>query len=141
MLKRIHFWISNLFRPLLLAYRRPISKQFIYENWTMLMKTYSLYSSFRTQQYLKGAFSEVLSLWFTWIVYFMAPKVTFLRAVMKWNTESHNILKRTDVKNFPSDHQFCNKTYLLCFKSWLNPNQLLLISRILSFVPFSQQSK
>ena len=47
------------------------------------------------------------------------------------------VLKRTYVKNFPRDHQFCNKTNFSCIKSWLNPNQLLLISRILSFVPFS----
>ena len=50
-------------------------------------------------------------------------------------------LKRTYLKTFPRDHQFCNITNILCFKSWLNPNQLLLNSRILSFVSFSKQSK
>ena len=44
------------------------------------------------------------------------------------------VLKHT-YKNFPRDQVFCNKTNILCFESWLDPNQLVLISRILSFVP------
>ena len=45
------------------------------------------------------------------------------------------LLKPTYDKNFPRGQLFCIKTNISCFESWLDPNQLVLISQILSFVP------
>ena len=65
-------------------------------------------------------------------MHWQSPKYTHLKIQKCGNYE---YLKRTYDKNFHIDQLFSNKTNISCFESWLDPNQLVLISRIISFVP------
>ena len=107
------------------------------------MYRYALYRTFFSSVLHCALFRETKVNW--QYAYFVHPPPLHLWKLTVLSSEIELrcifVLKRTYVNNFPRDHQFCNKTNILCFKSWLNPNQLLLILRILSFVPFSQQSK